>query len=471
VAGSFVIDGSAGVSSLATNLATTLIKVADADAMLPVADEIYTLFNTVSGGTITPFAAAKVSVANSGNNFVKWSINGNDLIRKNVAAEVLTKVLGTADSELLKDALLFTNAKNTGKAAEYAADLGRMNNAQLKESLERASEVTSIHANTIAAGLINSANGNVDRRINTFSHHPQPGIQTASSRVSGVSAGEGDHTMYGAWASPFYSQTTQKDHGSRAGYKADSYGVTVGFDSQANADLTIGVAGTYAKPDAKFKNFKSGDTSKADTFMFSVYGVQQLTNNWFLQGHAAYSSSRLKNTDKRIASTKSEFAEANFDVTSYNTELLGGFNYDLGSALVTPLVGASYTRINSSGYTETGTTNQNLTVKSKATNKFEAIAGLKAQTTTEMEGVHITPEIHGFVKHDLVAKDAKTTSKISGMVSDLTPKTAKVIKTTFNIGLGVNAVSGMYEYGAGYDLFAGEKTIGHQGTLKVRLNF
>ena len=91
--------------------------------------------------------------------------------------------------------------------------------------------------------------------------------------------------------------------------------------------------------------------------------------------------------------------------------------------------------------------------------------------TTEMNGINVTPEIHGFVRHDLIGKDSRTTAKISGMANSLTPKSAKAIKTTFNVGLGVNAVSGMYEYGAGYDLFAANKTIGHQGTLKVRVNF
>lgn len=346
-----------------------------------------------------------------------------------------------------------------------------MDSNRLKESIERSSEQNSVHAVEIASSLLESTNAAINNRMGAFSNHPQPGVQLASQGVSGVAAGEGDHTMYGAWVSPFYNQTTQKARGSRAGFKSSTYGATLGFDTQANADLTVGVAGTYAKSDVKHKNFKSGDKTKGDTFAFSIYGIQQLTNNCFLQGHAAYATTKMKNSEKRIAATTSETARSEFDVTSYNAELLAGFNYNMGEAIITPLVGASYTRINNSGYTETGTTNQNLTVSSKATNKFDAVAGLRGQMTTEMNGINITPEIHGFVRHDLVGKDSRTTAKLSGMVNSLTPKSAKAIKTTFNVGLGVNAVSGMYEYGAGYDLFAANKTIGHQGTLKVRVNF
>ncbi len=472
VTGSIIVDATGGATNLDTTNATGVtINVNDSFAMLPVADETYTLISAANGGTITPIAANIATVNSSGNNFVNWSLNGNNLVRKNVAANVLTNTLGTGDKELLQDALQFVNANNKGKAAEYASELSRMDSNRLKESIERSSEQNSVHAVEIASSLLESTNAAINNRMGAFSNHPQPGVQIASQGVSGISAGEGDHTMYGAWVSPFYNQTTQKARGSRAGFKSSTYGATLGFDTQANADLTVGVAGTYAKSDVKHKNFKSGDKTKGDTFAFSIYGIQQLTNNWFLQGHAAYATTKMKNSEKRIAATTSETARSEFDVTSYNAELLAGFNYNMGEAIITPLVGASYTRINNSGYTETGTTNQNLTVSSKATNKFDAVAGLRGQMTTEMNGINITPEIHGFVRHDLVGKDSRTTAKLSGMVNSLTPKSAKAIKTTFNVGLGVNAVSGMYEYGAGYDLFAANKTIGHQGTLKVRVNF
>ena len=74
--------------------------------------------------------------------------------------------------------------------------------------------------------------------------------------------GEGDHTVYGAWVSPFYSTATQKELKGTAGFKSNSYGATIGFDTQANADLTVGLAGSYVRTDMKHKNFKSGDKTK-----------------------------------------------------------------------------------------------------------------------------------------------------------------------------------------------------------------
>jgi outer membrane autotransporter protein len=64
--------------------------------------------------------------------------------------------------------------------------------------------------------------------------------------------------------------------------------------------MTLGLAGSFVKTDVKHKNFKAGDKTKLDTFMFSIYGIQQLTEAWFLQAHVSYASSKVKNTEKRI---------------------------------------------------------------------------------------------------------------------------------------------------------------------------
>ncbi|XVN43176.1 MAG: hypothetical protein RCG15_02535 [Candidatus Rickettsia vulgarisii] len=46
----------------------------------------------------------------------------------------------------------------------------------------------------------------------------------------------------------------------------------------------------------------------------------------------------------------------------------------------------------------------------------------------------------------------------------------KTVKTISNIGVSVTAKSGIFEYGAGYDLQLAKKYLGHQGTLKLRIN-
>ena len=457
-----------------SKLAIEIIDTQD----LPTANETYTLFETTANGALTPLVAGNGTATAAGRQFVEYDIvhdtttNNLNLVRKNVASAKLQEaVANLKNAQLSADAARYGNSENTGDARAYVNDIDKMTDAQLEDSLQRVTSTGAVHATEAVRALDESLTNTINNRMGALSNHPQPGVQLASGQGAGVSAGEGDHTMYGAWFSPFYNTTTQKKRSGNSGFKSNSYGATLGFDVQANADLTVGVAGSYAKTDIKHKDFKSGDKTKMDTFMFSVYGIQQLTDTWFLQGNAAFSSSKVKNTEKMVTSTGTETAKGAFDVTSYTAEMLAGYNHKMDNVVVTPLLGASFSRTNAGGYKETGTTNQNRNISRKASNRFEAILGLRAQMTTDMDGIEVTPEIHGFVKHDLIAKNAKVSAKHSGLVGGAADRSAKAHKTTFNAGVGVNAVSGMYEYGAGYDLFAGDKTLGHQGTLKVRVNF
>ena len=473
ISGKIIVDGTNGAASFDPNLVNSVkIRITD-NAALPVTAQTYDLFTLANGGTATNLTKGSV-IQPTTNRFVKWTLTGNNkLVRENDAERVLVSILGKLnDAELLADAKLYGNANNKGDAMAYTSELSKMTDAQIQESLERITEQNAVHATSVIAQTTGTVNNSINNRISLLTNHPQPGIQTkiASIGTSGVSAGD-EHTKFGAWISPFYSTSTQKEQGSRAGYKLASSGGSIGFDAEVNADMTLGIAGSFVKTDVKHKNFKSGDKTKLDTFMFSIYGIQQLTQGWFMQGHASFASSKVKNTEKRITLTGAQNATGSFDTMTYSAEVLAGYNFSMSDAVVTPMFGANFTRVNDGGYKETGTTNQNLTISRKAANKVEAVAGLRAQMTSYMSGIDMTPEFHGFVRHDLVGKSSKVIATHGGLVNQLTPKAAKTQKTTFNVGVGVNAVSGMYEYGAGYDLFAANKLIGHQGTLKVRVNF
>ena len=470
--GNIIVDGSAGGASFDVNNANSVKLVITDNADLPVIAKTYDLITQINGGTATDLITKGSVVQPTTNRFVKWTlINNNKVVRENNAEQALIEIIGKLnDAELLADAKLYGNANNKGDALAYTSELSKMTDAQIQESLERLTEQNSVHATAIVGQTTATVNNSINNRIALLTNHPQAGIQTASAGTAGVAAGD-DRTKFGAWISPFYSISTQKEQGSRAGYKTQSTGGSIGFDTEVNADMTLGLAGSFVKTDVKHKNFKAGDKTKLDTFMFSIYGIQQLTEAWFLQAHVSYASSKVKNTEKRITLAGSQNSTGSFDTTSYSGELLAGYNVTMADAVVTPMVGASFTRVNDGCYKETGTTNQNLTISRKDANKVEAVVGLRAQMTSHMSGIDMTPEFHGFVRHDLIGKSSKVTATHGGLVGQLAPKTAKIQKTTFNVGAGVNAVSGMYEYGAGYDLFLANKLIGHQGTLKVRVNF
>lgn len=462
--GSIVVDAVALTGANTAILTTNITDTRDIKA----ADETYEIFTLANAGTIATIDN-KLGTTTS-NRFVTYAIGAatGTLTRSNTAAAGMNTLLaGKVSAATLTDAQKIININNTGDAVAFRKDLITMSDAEASEAVQRAVETTALQAQNVAAQATGAVSGAINTRMNAL---PSQGASYASG-ASGVSAGEGDQVAYGAWMTPFYNSTTQKELKGVAGFESKSTGVAIGFDSKVNEDLTIGVAGSYAKTDMKHKNAKSGDKTKADTFAFSLYAIQQLSNNWFLQGQTSYSTNKFKSDQKRVITGGSETAKGKFTNSAYTAALLAGYDYMLSNVTMTPLAGVSFTRINGGSYKETGTTSQNLTVLTKATNKLEAVLGLKAQMTHDMDGINITPEMHAFVKQDLIGKNGKVTVRQAGMVDDFSVRTGNSQKTKFNVGLGLTAVSGMYEYGAGYDLNMAEKSVGHQGTLKLRLNF
>ncbi len=469
--GKIIVDGVG--TNLDLNNAAALNLVITDNSSLGDADRSFKLFNISDGATITPAGGAKFKITQKNNRFAAWSYSASDynLTQKNNTAGVLKDlVTPLKDADLLEDSLSLADAKNTGDAKLFIQDLAKFDDdKKLVEAIARLS--TPVKTNTaVISGVVSAGKQDISNRLGALS--PTPGMQTADLGSTGMSAGD-NAARYGAWVSPFYSQSTQKERKGTAGYKANSSGATIGFDTMANADMTLGAAMSFAKTDIKHKNLKSGDKTKADTYMFSIYGIQQLTNEWFLQAVASFSSSKVKNTETRLTSTGPVKAKGNYDSTTYGGDLMVGYSHKIAEmGTVTPLAGVNFTRISDGSYKETGAGWQNLNITKKAVNKFEGVFGLRAKmNASNVNGIELTPEAYAFVKHDFIGKNPTITAKLDGMVNQFKSKSAKIDKTTYNLGLGLNAKSGVYEYGAGYDLNIANKYLAHQGTLKVRINF
>lgn len=438
----------------------------------------------VTQGVLAAAAGKEVNV--SGNTLAKWTLEvdarGNlTLKRESRALEELQRIATTqnvAGDQSANSDSLNTILTATGKTGEYAKELAAMSTEspdRFKDSFQR------YNTNTVAAveehnekanTMVSSRNAQVSLPSVSGSDQNNPAVVAYDDyNISGVAAGD-SHDKYGVWATPFFSQSTQKSRKNAPGYRGEGYGLTAGFDTKVNDDTIIGAAVTYATSDVKHKDAKSGDKTKLDSYMFSVYGSQQLTANWFLLGSATVGANQVKNNSIRVAQTKNEIAKSKYNSMSFNGELLAGYNFVMNDFAATPMAGFRYSRVNDGGYEETGTTNQNLNVTKKASDKFEVVAGLRLSGAVyDMQGVSLTPEVHGFVNHDLINKNAGVTVKADGANKNLSQTSAKPVKTTYNLGAGVNARYGMMEYGATYDASLATKFVSHQGTLKIRVNF
>ena len=375
-----------------------------------------------------------------------------------VAEQRLNEIGGTLDAEAKKNAASFANAKSGTVAADY---LGKTISLLLTDS----SKVKEVLHRATTPNTANAIDSSMQGAFNNFRSR----MKDVSQGSAGIAAGD-DHTKHGAWFSPFFSKTTQKARKGAAGYSDNTYGGSLGIDTKANDDLIVGAAVTFANSEMKHKDLKSGDKTKVNSLMFSIYGKQQITDTWFAQGSATVATNNVKNSRKVLLNlTDYETANSKYDSMSFVGDVMFGYNYLTQGFVVTPMAGMKYTRVNNAGYTETGSA-ANLTVAQKAANKFEVVVGAQLSGMSyDMNGGSVTPELHAFINHDIIGKTVKQDVRMG--VTSLTPKLAKTVKTTYNLGLGVNADYGMMEYGVNYDLNMAEKRVGHEGSLKVRVNF
>ena len=466
MSGGKIVAANATTVDLSTMTGLT-ITVDDSKAGRPTkAGRHFTLLEKGTGA-ITPTAAGVKTLVKGKNLLVKWKAEVGDtgnivLTQSDDAKNVLNKNFTTDAARRNIDAML--------SSPGIYDELAGMQTVEAQDDLGKRLIATDV--GYVLSDITTGIGANLAMHMGSLTTGGTPVQSHASAETTGVSAGD-DANRYGVWLSPFFNKSVQKARKGAAGYAATSAGASFGFDTKANDDLIIGAALSLLNTHVKHKDLKSGDKTKIDSLMFSVYGMQQITNNWFAQALVTFGSNRVSTNEKRrTGDAISQQAAGKYTSMSFSGEALVGYNYVMEQVSITPMGGLRLTRVNDGGYKESGTTNQNLTISKKASNKAELILGAKvAGGAFDLNGLSVTPEIHGFVNQDLIAKSAKIDMRLENGTLLPDSRTGKPNRTVFNAGVGLNATYNSMEYGLGYDAHMANKFVAHQGTLKVRVNF
>lgn len=460
-----VLDMS-GVKSMTVN-------ITDNTLLTDSINHVYSLFHGVQGAEVKLMADDLVKVINP-DPFTKWTYKEGKLYQIHRPADGLITIVTAAGGSIkdLANFLKVANPRNSAAAQKFLSDLEKLANKDPKKAADAVNKLLKATNPTAETALNTAKEANAIIAILRIKGADTFRFRLAEGEVQGVSAGDNDSTRYGIWTSPFYSKTNQKSLGGAPGSKSQAYGGIVGFDTKLNDDLMLGLALSVINTKVDYKDVKFGDKSKIETLMLSIYGLRELQNNWFLQGIVSFGTSSVKNNKVRVALNDTEGAHSKYDSMTYSGELLAGYNYQLASSMIlTPMGGGRYSRFGDSGYTETGTANQNLTVNKKSTDRLEAIIGAKVTMMTQMNEVTVTPELRAFINHNFRGKSPLVTTNLDGMVEPIITRIAKPPKTYFNLGAGLSFHYHMMEYGMNYDASLAKKYIGHQGTIKIRVNF
>ena len=405
----------------------------------------------------------------STNRFVEWSFAAPTITTTEMALNAtatrditFTPAVSGSLTPAGKDFIAKLNAQQdgiTGVAMAIATALGNMTDTQQTNIITQLFDASSATADA-AAQTLSSLSGNI---VSTQA------ILAARSFVAaeGMSAGDATANNMGAWISGTVGRETQQMRGTSSGFRSNTQGGLVGFDTALNESTIVGIAVGTSKTDVKYKNTKAGDKTKADTYFASLYGMHEFMDNWVVQGSAMFANSSVNDKSKRATDT----VTGKYDAMSYGAQVFGGYKFRTGdTGVVTPMVGFKYNTTNADSYKETGS----VFVKNVGKRTYDQLIGslgARVTMTSNMGDVAVTPEFHGFMNYDLKNKATKVNFSVDGLngaISATGPKAAKVL---YNLGAGVMAKSGMVEYGAGYDANFGAKYMAHQGSLKVRVNF
>lgn len=296
---------------------------------------------------------------------------------------------------------------------------------------------------------------------------------TAILEAQGFNAGD-EASGYGVWVSPLFNKGKQRAKAATAGYDETTYGAIVGIDRKIDEGTLIGAAFSFLDTNVRLRDFKSGDKIKAETMIASFYGIQEYINQLFVQGMISFGSSRISTDEKRITGNgSSQRARGKYNTFNFSIEGLFGYQYVINNDIhISPTIGIRFINIKQDKYTETGTTNQNLTVKRRTRGKVEGVLGFRMYGKGfELSGWSVVPEIHSFVNYSLSSKEPKVITELANSRIDVSPSREKTDKASYNVGTSLSAIHNNTEYVIGYDGNFADKYLNHQFILRLRFNF
>ncbi|WP_375318848.1 autotransporter domain-containing protein [Candidatus Tisiphia endosymbiont of Oplodontha viridula] len=459
-------------------------------------DTTYTLISSVNKDGIIGKDKIDINLNTDAeqNRFVKWSIDHDTLTlrAKDVSKEELGKFKEKLEeklkensddksddgsdslSEQLKLVEMFMHAEQGSDAANCNNHIGNMNEDKVGELFKRLLPGKKASIEQSPMNVISEV-----MTLTSLAVNNQIAVRIDGQKpIAAIGAGDDDKKMYGVWASPFYGTANQKIQQGVSGYNMKSAGLIVGFDGLVHDNLLLGAAYSLIDTKMSHKNQKNGDKTNGTTNIFSLYGLYQFAGNWFAEAIASYGITKVKNLEGRVISTNLrsvtalDTAVAKYKSISYGGQLLAGYNYQPSEKLtITPTIGVRYTQFKDSGYTETGRSYQNLAVKKRTYNKVEGILGLSTATNIQLDQLLLTPEVHGYVNYDFKGKSPVIDARLDGIDKPLPTKLVKPSRLFFTVGTSLTAKHNMIEYGIVYNANIAKKYTGHQGSLKLKVNF
>jgi outer membrane autotransporter protein len=478
----FVTNGLLDMNYSSTHMNLSLTDTA---VILPPAGptgQSYVIFGDVGpGGDITVIDNSKVSfIIVQQNPFVTWSYNNGIATRVRLPQDQINQLLGLTvtsnggSNTAAQNAIKIANQNNTGSAAGLFQSITSLivnNSRNLVEALNDLQPVI-IEASEQISEVVEQSGQIIWARLQSLATPNFFVAQGDDSEDSGVAAGD-EVYKHGVWTSAFLGQVNQKTRGESPGFISRTHGGMIGGDTMITDQATVGLAVSYAINRVDHKGGNQGEKTKVNAYTISAYAAYDFSEKWFAEGMGLFTRNKIDNKEIRRATGVPEIARGNYHVNAYGLNGKVGYNHLLtNKLLMTNTVGAEFLVLAKSSYQETGTTHQNLLIKKKEDTKLNLHVGSSLSHDAELKGYKYVPEVHASISYDVLNKRPKVEATLAGLYENrLLLKTAEASKVFYNLGTQVSMNKGAAEASLSYDLFLGNRYVGQQGAIKLRLNF
>ena len=284
--------------------------------------------------------------------------------------------------------------------------------------------------------------------------------------LMGMNSGDEVVASNGMWFSIRFTEAEQDKRDSVAGFDSDSTGLSIGIDREFG-DTVLGFAYTRGTTDAD-ANDNSADFDMTDN-LFSLYGSYD-AGAWYSE---AILSAGFGSVDGE-RHVGSDVYASDYDSNSYNAKVEMGMKLNQQGWQINPLFALQYSVKEYDSYTETGSGDLALSVKSQEYSTFTAGLGAAIQKEFQRNWGTFTPEFRGTVNYDIENDRIVSTANFVGGSTSFVAKGVEPSETSWDLGAALTVASLGEEnvsFRVGYDYSGREDFEAHSFTGKIRFEF
>lgn len=353
----------------------------------------------------------------------------------NPAAQVLDVLSGSANDPGMIQVI--TALQNMG-ASEQARALRRVAPEAGRSVVQTAHQPTALVLDGIGARLDGLRTSGF--QVSLLDQLREGQIHLASNDLGDGLFDGGPSLRRGAWVKGFGHQATQALQSDYAGYRGDTWGLSMGGDTRLSEGWVAGGALSYADTRVRMRDFRQGDATGIQTYQVSAYASRQL-GVFFMDGMLAYAHQDFRAVrDTGVGS----LAQARFGGNQWSARLQGGAPIVLGgNAVLTPLLGMEWTKLSQSGYTETDAGALALQVDARSGERWRSLVGAKLQTALDLgQGAQLLPALRLTWHHDLHNGGLDTTASFTGGGPSFTTSGQNLARDSWSLGGGLTVQHG-----------------------------